>query len=123
MPPSVNQLFATDFKTRRRFKTKEFAAWERLASTYMLLKPRLEMQGDVVSVYAYGKPSNRRMDVANREKGVSDLLVKHGILKDDSQIVDIRLYWASDVEAGMVRVELRSVSKTPTMASPLPDIS
>lgn len=91
------------------FKSKEYVAWEKLAGSYMLLKPRLELQGDVVAVYRYGKPSNRKMDVANREKGVSDLLVKHGVLKDDSQIVDIRLYWSKEVEPGMVRVHLSQV--------------
>lgn len=71
---------------------------------------RFELLGEVRAIYAMGKPSNRRMDLANREKAISDVLVKWGILSDDSQICDLRLYWADDVPAGMVRVTLEEVT-------------
>ena len=29
MPPSVNSMFATDFKTKRRFISKDYAAWRK----------------------------------------------------------------------------------------------
>lgn len=77
-----------------------------MVDAYALLKPRLTLQGDVVAVYALGRPSKRRMDAANREKGISDTLQRWGVILDDCQITDIRLYWAEDVEPGMVRVTL-----------------
>jgi Holliday junction resolvase RusA-like endonuclease len=76
---------------------------------YALLTMRFQLVGDVRAIYAYGKPDNRRRDVANLEKGVSDTLQRWGILKDDSQIADLRLYWSDDVEKGMVRVELEEI--------------
>lgn len=106
LPPSVNHVWKQG--KGRTYKAPEYAKWERLADQYGLLKPRSQLTGDVVAVYACGKPSKRRMDVANREKGISDTLQRWGIIQDDSQITDIRLYWADDVEPGMVRVTLQS---------------
>ncbi|MDO8597832.1 MAG: RusA family crossover junction endodeoxyribonuclease, partial [Sulfuricaulis sp.] len=58
---------------------------------------------DVRADYQFGKPDNRKQDVANREKAVSDLLVRAGILADDSQIVDLRLRWA-DADGCLVTI-------------------
>lgn len=88
------------------FKSKEYKAWEKLADQYGLTKPRLKLFGEVCATYYCGRPSNRRMDVANREKGISDTLVRWGVLDDDCQITDIRLLWSDDVEKGFVRVVL-----------------
>lgn len=48
----------------------------------------------VFAYYRVGKPSNRQMDLVNREKAVSDLLVHHGVIKDDSLIHKILMEWA-----------------------------
>lgn len=66
--------------------------------------------GEVRATYRYGRPSKRRMDVCNREKGVSDILTAWGILQDDSQLVDVRLLWDAAVRPGHVRVELEEIS-------------
>lgn len=78
---------------------------------YALLKQRFTLSGEVRATYALGNERTaRRRDLANYEKATSDLLVKWGILSDDSQIVDIRLHWADDVEPGMVRVVLEEAT-------------
>lgn len=107
LPPTANNLFIN--VRGGRVKSPGYREWVKAVGPYALLKPRFELQGDVVAVYAYGKPSNRRMDVCNREKGVSDILQAWGILKDDSQLVDVRLLWSADVPAGMVRVHLEEL--------------
>lgn len=86
--------------------SKEYRDWMRSVDAYAPVKTRFEMSGDVRAVYDFGKPSQRRMDICNREKGVSDTLQRWGIMKDDCQLVDVRLRWADDVAPGMVRVSL-----------------
>ncbi len=51
------------------------------------------MNGEVIAVYTFGRPDNRRRGVANLEKAASDTLTRWGVLENDSQIVDIRLPW------------------------------
>lgn len=88
MPPSANNLFATDFRTKRRFVSKAYAAWkiaaaEKLGAQYA----------------AYGAPPvhrpvavhirlgiNYRSDIAGREKALVDLLVAHVDMPDDRYI-------------------------------------
>lgn len=40
----------------------------------------------VTVIYKFGKPDKRERDVFNLEKAVSDLLVSHGVIKDDTLI-------------------------------------
>ncbi|WP_206105886.1 RusA family crossover junction endodeoxyribonuclease [Rhizobium laguerreae] len=65
-----------------------------------------QLKGDVVAIYTFGRPDNRRRDVANLEKAIGDTLTRWGVLKDDCQIIDIRLLWG-EVLPGSAKVELR----------------
>jgi Holliday junction resolvase RusA-like endonuclease len=104
MPPSANVIWR--YVQGRAIKSAAYRQWIASVASYALVKTRFELAGEVRAVYQYGRPSKRRMDVCNREKGVSDVLQAWGILRDDSQIVDIRLAWSDDVPPGMVRVTL-----------------
>ena len=95
-PPSVNGLYATNFKTKRRFKSKQYGEWLNVA-TVELAYVRGTFGEPVRVLYEFGRPDKRRRDVANYEKAVSDFLVSEGILVDDSLIEEITLRWA-DVE-------------------------
>lgn len=107
MPPSINSMFATDWKTKRRFASKEYAAWQRVA-------------GDALgSQYAaYGSPSvhkpvalhirlglNHQSDIANREKALTDLLVAMLDMPDDRYIDRIVIERDQSVEGARVTVE------------------
>jgi crossover junction endodeoxyribonuclease RusA len=105
MPPTANKLFINI--GRGRACSREYEKWKASVAAYALITPRFTLQGEVEAVYLMGKPSKRRMDLANREKGTSDALTAWGILKDDSQIVDMRLAWSDEVKPGYVRVMLR----------------
>ena len=85
-----------------RVKTARYEAWideAGLALRAELREPRcwpsFPISTPVRAEYQFGRPDKRRADVANKEKAVSDLLVRAGILVDDSQIVDLRLRWAN----------------------------
>ena len=107
-PPSVNGLFATDFRTRRRFATKRYQAWQTQAGVALLQQPHARLTGKVKVTYALGRPDKRKRDAFNYEKAISDLLVRHEIIQDDSDIDDGRIYWADDVKNGC-RIEVEAL--------------
>lgn len=76
MPPSVNQMFATDFKTKRRFSTADYRKWRARVKDHIL-----------DSWKAQGSPSfdrhlqltihiglNYQSDISNRLKAIEDAL-------------------------------------------------
>jgi Holliday junction resolvase RusA-like endonuclease len=68
-----------------------------LFARYQILD--LEMVRGAVSVdYQFVKPDQRKRDLANLEKAISDLLVSMSLIDDDSQIIDMRLRWSTDIE-------------------------
>lgn len=88
-PPSVNGLY--DGKARR-FKSDRYKAWLDHAGLQNV------MDGEIVPppydvTYTFRRPDKRQRDVANYEKAVSDFLVAHGYLQDDSLIDRITLQW------------------------------
>jgi crossover junction endodeoxyribonuclease RusA len=96
LPPSVNGLYSTDFKTKRRFISKAYADWTKLSLQSLALSGNLPdklITGPVEAWYRYGKPDNRRRDVESYAKAVSDLLVKAAVIADDSQIQKLTLEW------------------------------
>lgn len=108
MPPSVNALFATKVikGVLRRFISKRYEAWQLEAGTALLRqRPIPSFAEPVEMVLKLGRPDGRRRDLANYEKAVSDLLVEHGILSDDSLIHKLTMFWANDVHGVQVDIE------------------
>ena len=103
-PPSVNGLFATNFKTKRRFSTKQYKAWESAAMLAIVQQNVGKQLGKVKVTYEYGRPDKRRRDVENYAKAVSDILVSANIITDDSEIEEMLLKWA-DVTGVRVTIE------------------
>ena len=107
-PPSVNSLYSTNWLTKKRFKSERYETWISNAITHLQLTHFHYVRGKVKATYEFGRPDNRRRDVANYEKAVSDFLVAAAVLNDDSQIEEITLKWA-DVEG--VRVTLTEIGE------------
>lgn len=98
-PVSVNAMFA-DGKTRR-FKSQKYADWIAEAGYALNVQRPAKVMGQVHLIYVLQElPDRRRRDLGNYEKGVTDLLVTHGIIEaDDGRIVrEIRLSWSKEVE-------------------------
>ena len=95
-PPSVNGMFVTDWRTKRRCRSKKYKAWADF-NIWVAHAEGEKVGGRVKVLYEFGRPDKRRRDVANYEKAVSDLLVSAGIIEDDSLIEEMTLRWA-DVE-------------------------
>lgn len=103
-PPSVNALFR-NVPGKGRVKTKRYLTWIQAAGWAIKEQKPGKVEGPYCLWLYCGKPDNRRRDLANLEKAVSDLLVSHGVIKDDSHCVELHLYWDGPGRECVVHVE------------------
>jgi Holliday junction resolvase RusA-like endonuclease len=85
-PVSVNAMFA-DGKTRRH-KSQRYADWI-IEAGYALNRQRpTPIKGPIKILYEFQEGrDNRRRDAFNFEKGVTDLLVSHGVIEGDHDLI------------------------------------
>lgn len=100
----MNQLYR-NLSGRGRVKSSDYRQWEREADAHRPASIE-QLQGELCAVYRMGRPSRRRMDVENRAKAISDLLVRWQVMPDDCQIVDLRLVWDASVPPGVAVAEI-----------------
>ena len=105
-PISVNAMFA-DGKTRRH-KSQRYADWWQEAGYRLNRQNPIPVRGPVKLFYEVqeGK-DNRRRDLANLEKGCTDLLVEFGIIEADHDLIlrELQMVWNKEVEG--VRVTIK----------------
>lgn len=107
-PPSVNGLFAGK---KRRFTSGAYKAWqEEAGKTLQLQSPLPAFSGPVSLTFRFGRPDKRRRDLFNLVKAPEDLLVKHGVIEDDSLVERGTVEWAEDVNGCLI--EIRSVEQS-----------
>jgi Holliday junction resolvase RusA-like endonuclease len=96
LPISTNQAFATNFKTKRRFKSKDYAEFQRLVRVFV--KPpcaipssmKLKAHIQITRNWLTKDKRIKRIDIANYEKTLIDTLSE--ILGfEDSQIFEINM--------------------------------
>lgn len=108
LPPSVNGLWANG-KTRR-FRTQNYEDWINEAGWELKRQRPEKLKGPVAIDYQFEEPkTKRKMDLANREKAATDLLVSHGVIEADDQTIirEMRLSWSKEVSG--VRVTIKKV--------------
>ena len=95
-PPSLNHIHQT--AGRRRIKTDKYKAWEADAYEALLQqRPWKRFTGPVEVSVTLGKPEKRKRDLDNvGAKTVLDLLVKHQIIQDDSNVQKITMAWGPE---------------------------
>ena len=98
-PPSVNNLYFNG--KRGRYRTPSYKSWFALASLNVKDSHRQGI-GPYSLAIALKRPDKRRRDLGNLEKAVSDLLVEHGVIKDDSLCERITLQWDAGIQAECV---------------------
>ncbi len=116
-PPPLSACF-TNVRRNGRADTPRYKAFksgvdfdlhrQRLIGFYG--KPRFNCP--IAVTYIIRKPDNRARDLGNLEKALSDTLVRNFIIKDDSQISDLRLRWmnpSTDAFYGAVHVEIKKL--------------
>jgi crossover junction endodeoxyribonuclease RusA len=103
-PPSVNELYFNPKNWRGRASTSEYLDWQDQAGWELKSqRPRKMTARCVITIHLDDK---RRGDAANREKAVTDLLVTHGVIKNDSKkyVKGVYTGW-EPIEGCRVRIE------------------
>jgi Holliday junction resolvase RusA-like endonuclease len=97
-PPSVNGMYATNWKTKQRFKSKKYGEWLKQAQAILLQQMPVELFSGEVTIDIFVSTTNRKEDISNRIKAVEDFLVTSKIIKDDSLVTSISCTWDSDLK-------------------------
>ena len=103
-PPSVNSYWRT-YKGRMLISAEGRAYRAAVADQILLQGFRQNRTYEnkiIVLIKAY-RPDERKRDLDNLFKAPLDALAKAGVYKDDSQIVDLRIFWAKE-KGGMLKI-------------------
>lgn len=104
MPPSVNLMYRP-VRGRGIIKSDRYRKWITAAGWALKEQKPGKIEGDYI-LWAYcERADKRRRDLGNLEKAMSDLLVTHGVVSDDSLCVEIHLYWSGTGRECTVNVE------------------
>lgn len=101
MPPSVNGLFANK-RTGGRVKTQAYKSWLQLAGTCVKDSHRLNLGPYSISIALKRSTVSSLSDLTNREKAVSDLLVAHGVVKDDRYCQMLSMHWDEGIDGDCI---------------------
>lgn len=125
MPPSTNELYRNTTAAERsrmrqagkperpRCATERYLQWQRAAGTALnMQRVAGQFRAPVVASLLLERRKGRA-DLDNTIKATCDLLVKQGLLKDDSLIVGYDGIWWSDTVKG-VEIKLRLVEGSGT---------
>lgn len=104
MPPSVNAMYRNtkDSGSRGRHKTAEYKAWEQLAGTCVKDSHRQNLGPYSISIALRRSSASIMSDLANREKAISDLLVQHGVVKDDRYCQMMSMHWDEGISDDVI---------------------
>lgn len=95
-PPSVNSLYNGGMRSKRRFISSKYQDWIDVAGQRLAKQRVGKINGLTFVTYGFQRPDKRRRDVQNYLKAVTDLLVKRGIIEDDSLIQGEYAYWINE---------------------------
>lgn len=90
-PPSVNNLYCNAGK-RGRYKSPGYMAWCAEASIGIKDAHRQGIKAYHLAI-CLKRPDRRQRDLGNYEKAISDLLVSHGVIADDSGCERLSMQW------------------------------
>lgn len=98
IPPTTNHLYL-NVKGKGRVKTKAYRVWQEQAG-WLNSKAKWQPFTGLVAI-EITVPTDRRRDLDNYLKALCDLLQYMGILKNDSQIEDLRIWRNGGTECVM----------------------
>lgn len=101
-PPSVNSAYANGGNKRGRHKTKAYTDWEKLAGVKVKDSHRAGIVNYSLHIGLRKPDLKRSRDLGNYEKCVSDFLVAHGVVADDSGCQSLFMSWDQGMEAECV---------------------
>jgi crossover junction endodeoxyribonuclease RusA len=101
MPPSVNHVWKHG--KNGSHKSANYTAWIREAG-FALNQQRVGCFDGEVRVQLTLGPRDKRRDLDNCAKAPLDLLQRHGVIKNDSQITDLRISWSEKVRGCQIDI-------------------
>jgi Holliday junction resolvase RusA-like endonuclease len=109
VPPSANDLFDGGKRTKRRFKSDRYKAWEDEADGCLYQQKRGVVVGKYIVEIAL--PEMMRGDVDNRIKAIVDYLGPkgRGLTPDDKHLWKVSVERDPTVEPGWCHVRARAV--------------
>lgn len=106
-PPSVNTYWR-NFDGRMIISARGREYREEVGDQMTLQGTVAHFTGPLrVEIEAW-RPDKRRRDLDNLLKATLDGLCHAGVYDDDSQIVDLRIYWAKDI-GGMLKIKIEEI--------------
>lgn len=106
-PPSVNTYWR-NVNGRTIISADGRAYRAAVVEQIMLQRKQMHFDGPLRLIIEAHRPDNRRRDLDNLFKATLDSLAHAGVYEDDSQIHDLRIYWA-DTIGGMLKVQIDDV--------------
>ena len=103
-PPSMNTYWRT-FNGRMIISAQGREYRKAVADQVLIQRGAKHYEGKTRVVIEAHRPDNRRRDLDNLLKAVLDACTHAGVWVDDSNIVDLRIYWA-DTIGGMLKVKV-----------------
>jgi Holliday junction resolvase RusA-like endonuclease len=84
-----SQQICVNRRTGKPFvsQSKQYRAYEEQAKYFLIPKPSEPIDYPVTVKCVYYMPTRRKVDTANLNAAIHDILVKHGILADDNRDV------------------------------------
>lgn len=117
LPPPLSACFVNVARNGRkdsdRYKKFKAHADSMILSDWPSLitlkaKQKAMFMGDVRVTFTVLRPDRRARDLDNLTKALCDLLTRNAIIKDDSNIVDLRIRWGEPL-SGSVFIEIDAV--------------
>ena len=106
-PPSVNQYWR-QYQGRMLISAQGRKYREAIIQQVWLEGKIKRITGDLkVTIEAF-RPDERRRDLDNLLKSTLDALAHAGLYEDDSQIRDLRIYWAAE-KGGKLNITIEEV--------------
>ena len=103
-PPSINRYYRT-FRNRILI-SKDGREYRKTVLEQRRSAPTETLFGSVeVEIEAF-RPDNRKRDLDNLLKAALDALTHAKVFEDDSQIADLRIFWAAN-KGGVLKVKVR----------------
>jgi crossover junction endodeoxyribonuclease RusA len=106
-PPSTNRYWRT-FQGRMIISAEGRSYRKAVADQVLIQRGAKHYAGKMKVEIEAWRPDNRRRDLDNLLKAALDGCTHAGVWEDDSNIVDLHIYWAEHI-GGMLKVKVSEV--------------
>ena len=103
-PPSANRLWR--YGQGRAYKSAEYTNWLIAAGLQVRAQRPEQVKGHYTLHIWAVRPDNRRRDIGNLEKPISDLLQSVGVIENDCLAKKIVMEWDEDPGAEEISVSI-----------------